>query len=222
MYATGADTILSSLLTFFLAMLHEPEVQKKAHEELNRVIGKDRLPNIGDREHLPYINAIVQETYRWEQVIPLGVPHRVTEDDVYNGYFIPKGTTMIANQWGIAHDENMYPDSMTFRPERFIGVPDAKDGGPRNPNTIAFGWGRRICPGRFMAENSLFLHIAATLHCFNITPTIGADGKPVIPPRHYTTGMASRPKPFTCSITPKDETSVELIKHNVAMLDDEQ
>ncbi|KAI5899995.1 cytochrome P450 [Schizophyllum commune H4-8] len=216
MYATAADTILASLLNFVLAMLHAPEVQIKAREELDRVVGAARLATIADRKDLPYIDAIVKETYRWEQVIPLGVPHRVMQDDVYDGYFIPEGTTMIPNQWGIAHDESMYPDAMSYRPERFIGVPDAKDGGPRNPNTIAFGWGRRICPGRFMAENQLWLHVATTLQCFNIDPAVDDNGMPVIPPRTYTSGMASRPLPFTCKITPRSAAYASLIEQNIA------
>ncbi|PBK75449.1 cytochrome P450 [Armillaria solidipes] len=221
MYATGADTILASVLTFFLAMLHAPQVQKVAQEELARVIGNDRLPTFSDRNSLPYINCIVKETYRWEQVIPLGVPHRLMKDDVYQGYFIPKGTTMIVNQWGISHDETMYPDSMAFRPERFMHAPDAKDGGPREPNTIAFGWGRRICPGRFLAENSLWLHVATTLQCFNILPVTGSDGNAVIPPREYTSGLASRPNPFPCRIRPRNAGVVELIKHSVASVEDQ-
>ncbi|KAL1742804.1 cytochrome P450 [Schizophyllum fasciatum] len=222
MYATAADTILASLLNFVLAMLHAPEVQIKAREELDRVVGRTRLATLEDKKDLPYIDAIVKETYRWEQVIPLGVPHRVMQDDVYEGYFIPEGTTMIPNQWGIAHDENMYPDSMSFRPERFIGVPDAKDGGPRNPNTIAFGWGRRICPGkfsRFMAENQLWLHIATTLQCFNIDPSVDANGTPIIPPRTYTSGMASRPLPFTCKITPRSAEHAALVEQSIAFQD---
>ncbi|KAK0193596.1 cytochrome P450 [Armillaria mellea] len=227
LYLAGADTILASVLTFFLAMLHAPQVQKVAQEELARVIGNDRLPTFSDRDSLPYIDCIVKETYRWEQVIPLGVPHRLMKDDVYQGYFIPEGTTMIlfkrftlSDQWGISHDETMYPDPMAFRPERFMHAPDAKDGGPREPNTIAFGWGRRICPGRFLAENSLWLHVATTLQCFNILPVTGPDGKAVIPPREYTSGLASRPKPFPCHIRPRNASVIELIKHSAAGVED--
>ncbi|KAJ6565468.1 cytochrome P450 [Mycena vulgaris] len=213
MYATGADTILASTLTFILAMLHAPHVQKIAQEELDRVVG-DRLPTYSDQEALPYIAAIVKESLRWELVIPLGVPHRVMQDDVYNGYFIPAGTIMIANQWGISHDEQVFPDPFAFRPERFLD----KEHSLPDPSTIAFGWGRRICPGRFLAENSLWLHVATMLACFDISPAIGTDGKEIIPPREYTSGMASRPLPFPCSITPRSELEVELIKHSVASL----
>ncbi|KAJ6464016.1 cytochrome P450 [Mycena sanguinolenta] len=214
MYATGADTILASTLTFILAMLHAPHVQKIAQEELDRVVGTDRLVTYADQEALPYINAIVKESLRWELVIPLGVPHRVMEDDTYNGYFIPKGTTVIANQWGISHDEQVFSDPFAFRPERFLN----KESPLPDPSTIAFGWGRRICPGRFLAENSLWLHVATILACFNITPIVGNDGKLIIPPREYTSGMASRPLPFQCHISPRNDTVVELIKQSVAVL----
>ncbi|KAF8208101.1 cytochrome P450 [Mycena galopus ATCC 62051] len=214
MYATGADTILASTLTFILAMLHAPHIQKIAQEELDRVVGTDRLPTYADQEALPYINAIVKESLRWELVIPLGVPHRAMQDDTYNGYFIPEGTTIIANQWGISHDEQVFSDPFTFRPERFL----EKEFSLPDPSTIAFGWGRRICPGRFLAENSLWLHVATILACFNITPIVGDDGKPIIPPREYTSGMASRPLPFQCHISPRNDAVAELIRHSVASL----
>ncbi|KAJ7075424.1 cytochrome P450 [Mycena belliarum] len=210
MYATGADTILASTLTFILAMLYAPHV---AQEELDRVVG-DRLPTYADQESLPYINAIVKESLRWELVIPLGVPHKSTEDDVYNGYFIPAGTIMIANQWGISHDAQVFEDPFEFCPERFLN----KESPLPDPSTIAFGWGRRICPGRFLAENSLWLHVATMLASFHILPAVGADGKEIIPPREYTSGMASRPLPFPCRIIPRSAAAVDHIKQSVASL----
>ena len=76
-----------------------PEVQRKAQEEIDRVVGSDRLPNIRDREDLPYVNAIAKEVLRWHPVGPLGFPHLSTEEDVYEGYFIPKGSIVIPNIW---------------------------------------------------------------------------------------------------------------------------
>lgn len=74
--------------------------------------------------------------------------------------------------------------------------------------------------GRFMAENSLWLHIAMTLACFSITPVIGPDGEVIIPPRQYTSSLACRPKPFPCKITSRNAAAVELIKHSIAALED--
>lgn len=68
-----------------------PDVQKKAQQEIDRVVGRNRLPTYNDWEFLPYTEAIMREVLRWRPVLPLGVPHRVTVDDIYKGYFIPKG-----------------------------------------------------------------------------------------------------------------------------------
>lgn len=86
-------------MVFFLAMSVFPEVQKKAEEELDRVIGSHRLPVSEDRDNLPYIMAVMKETHRWHSVAPLGVPHSSTSEDTYRGYRIPKGSIMFYNIW---------------------------------------------------------------------------------------------------------------------------
>lgn len=92
---------VSSIASFFLAMALFPEVQRKAQEEIDTVIGTDRLPQYGDREQLPYINTLVKETLRWHPVVPMNVAHTSTEDDVCEGYFIPKGSSILANIWSV-------------------------------------------------------------------------------------------------------------------------
>lgn len=99
MYLGGADTTVSSLMTFFLAMTLYPEVQKKAQEELDRVIGGTRLPVSADRGKLPYIEAIMKETHRWHPVAPMGLPHSSTKEDVIRGCRIPKGALLLPNNW---------------------------------------------------------------------------------------------------------------------------
>jgi len=95
----GSDTTAATNASFVLAMTMHPEIQKKAQEELDRVIGPDRLPTWEDRSQLPYIDAILKETLRWNTATPLGVPHAVVQDDVYEGMFIPGGATVIPNIW---------------------------------------------------------------------------------------------------------------------------
>lgn len=80
-------------------MILFPEVQQKAHEELDAVVGRDRLPDWSDEENLPYVCALCKEALRWMPVVPLGIAHRVTEDDVYKGMFIPSGAVVIGNAW---------------------------------------------------------------------------------------------------------------------------
>ena len=76
-----------------------PEAQKRAQAELDAVIGPDRLPTFEDRDSLPYVNAVFKETTRWNPVLPLAISHKTTEEDVYNGYYIPAGTVVIPNNW---------------------------------------------------------------------------------------------------------------------------
>ena len=85
--------------TFFLAMALNPHVVRKAQNELDRVLGGERLPDFSDQENLPYISATAKELLRWGCPLPIGVPKRVMEDDTYNGYFIPVGATIVENIW---------------------------------------------------------------------------------------------------------------------------
>lgn len=80
-------------------MALHPEAQKKAQEELDMVVGRDTLPSFSDLPNLPYLIALCNEVIRWHPVTPWAIPHRLMRDDVINGYFIPKGTTVIGNTW---------------------------------------------------------------------------------------------------------------------------
>lgn len=80
-----------------------PEVQVKAAEELDRVIGRERLPKFDDEDELPYIKSICKELLRWQPIVPFGIPHKSTVDDEYQGMFIPKGTLVLANAWWVVH-----------------------------------------------------------------------------------------------------------------------
>ncbi|KAE8138727.1 cytochrome P450 [Aspergillus pseudotamarii] len=153
-----------------------PAVQRKAPEGIDRVLDPNKLPKFDDRNKLPYIDAMVKETLRWHPIGPMGVPHLVTEDDIYEGYLILKGALILPNIWYIelsqdaefhpfqyifnhhrrfTHDPNAYCDPEASIPERFLG-----DNPELDPHTIAFGFGRRICSGRLLADSTVFLRIA--------------------------------------------------------------
>jgi len=76
-----------------------PEVQKKAQKQLDLVLGGSRPPEFEDRESLPYIVAVYKETLRWHPLLPSGVAHAVSQDDVVEGYFIPKGSIIFGYSW---------------------------------------------------------------------------------------------------------------------------
>ncbi|KAJ8520725.1 hypothetical protein ONZ45_g2492 [Pleurotus djamor] len=143
LYAAGAETTLTALSTFLLAMLIHPECQTLAQEEVDRVIGSGRLPTFADRGSLPYVDAVIEEVFRWNPITPLGIPHRSTHDDIYRGMFIPKGSFIMFNLKGMSLDEAAYADPTTFNPTRFL--PKAQGGGGEPPfSTSLFGFGRRF------------------------------------------------------------------------------
>jgi len=198
------DTLASVLIVFMLAMTVYPEKQKLAQEEIDQVIGRNRLPSLQDRESLPYTNALVKEVMRWRTVAPLGVPHASTEHDTYMGYYIPKGTIVIAFSWGIHRDPAVYKDAENFIPERHL-TPDG-DYAPLPEHT--FGFGRRACPGLTLADSAAWIFAACTLWGFNIGRKKDANGRDIIPgttPEYFSGGgEASRPFPFETSITSRE------------------
>ncbi|VDB83458.1 unnamed protein product [Peniophora sp. CBMAI 1063] len=203
-YAAGSDTTRAALSWWSLAMLLHPEVQKRAQDELDSVVGRARVPTFADMPRLPYISAIIKESIRWRPVTPLGVPHRSVEDDFYEGYFIPKGAVVFANVWEMNHDPATFgDDAHLFNPDRFLNekgellttLPGSKDDGH-----YAFGFGRRICVGKHVANNSLFIDIAISLWAFTFVNVKGqspsADGC-------VNEGLVVVPKPFEVDVQPR-------------------
>jgi cytochrome P450 len=211
LYSGGADTTVSAIYSLFLALTLFPEVLKKAQAEIDAVIGSDRLPTFADRDSLPYVEALVKEVLRWHSVTPLAVPHRATEDDVHDGYFIPKGTILIPNIWSMLHDPRTYTNPNEFNPERFL----AREGKEPelDPRAICFGFGRRICPGMHLADASLYISVAMSVAVFDISKVV-ENGVEITPEVDPTSGTISHPKPFKCSIKPRSAKALELIQQD--------
>ncbi|KAI0330457.1 cytochrome P450 [Cubamyces sp. BRFM 1775] len=206
----GSDTTYSTLQTFFLAMSLNPDAQRKAQEELDLVVGPNRLPDIDDRDALPYISAIVKECLRWHPALPLAVPHCTSQDQEYNGYFIPSGTLLVANSWACLHDPATYKDPERFLPDRFMKNGELDENVP-DPAVYAFGYGRRVCPGRYLAEASLFINMATVLHVFNITPPLDEDGRIIAIKHEMTDAIISYPADCRCTIRPRSQEAATLI-----------
>jgi len=184
-------------------MVLHPEVQKNAHAELDRVVGPDRLPAFEDRASLPYIEAIVSELLRWHVATPLGGPRYIYVDDEYQGYRIPKQTFILGNAWAILHDPVQYPDPDKFIPERFLSEDGTYNRSVQDPDIACFGFGRRICPGRHLARDMLYIHVASTLHAFDITSALDDNGEPIEIEYAVTPGFKVDPIPFKCAIKPR-------------------
>ncbi|KAF4636914.1 hypothetical protein G7Y89_g1167 [Cudoniella acicularis] len=196
-----------------LELAYDVGIVWEAQAQLDEVVGPDRLPTFADKEHIPYIYAILQEVLRWRPVAAGGVPHAVTEDDEYMGYLIPKGSTIIANQWAICHGESVFPNPETFDPERWI----------QNPNlpVAAFSHGRRTCFCQHIARNSLFIIIAHFLWAFDIECTVVDKNeekvRQVPNPLAMTQGFNSKPMPFKVEFKARTPRVVEVIRKEWVM-----
>ncbi|KAF9238500.1 cytochrome P450 [Melanogaster broomeanus] len=205
----GVETIDSSLLMFHLAMVLNPDVQTKAQEEIDRVVGNERLPNFDDRPALPYIEGVYLETLRWQPVAPLGVPHMTSTSDVYGGMYIPEGAMVIANIWAMSHDERYFAEPMAFKPERHLtSTGTLVEGIPFQ----SFGFGRRSCPGKHLAEQSLWATIVSVLATLRIAKAKNEFGEEIDVKPEFTPGVTTAPKPFICSIKARSPSAERLAR----------
>ncbi|KAJ3813269.1 cytochrome P450 1 [Lentinula aff. lateritia] len=208
-YLASADTTMSSISSFLLTMCQHPDVQAKGRDEIERVIGTDRLPTFEDRQSLPYVEAIYREVMRLHPALPLGLPHVSIEDDFYCGYHIPKGCTVIPNIWAMNRDPDVYTEPDKFLPERYSESPT----GPFESinNIYAFGFGRRVCAGRHMAENTIWLTIASVLATFILGKAKDEKGNEIDISGEYTDQFFRHPKPYRSSIIPRSALARELV-----------
>ncbi|KAJ7648206.1 cytochrome P450 [Mycena polygramma] len=214
MFGAGEATTWGALAVFVLAMTLHPKCQAKAQKEIDSVVGELRLPDFDDRKSLPFVECILQEIFRWNPGVPLGVPHRVMQDDVYRGMVIPKGSLIISNIRGMSLDENVYSDPTSFCPERFLPKPAGR--GEPYFNNAVFGFGRRICTGQYVAENSLWIALATILASCKITNAVDENGDIIVPDLAFTDGLASHPKDTRCVIVPRSAGAQALFMENMA------
>jgi cytochrome P450 len=218
-FGAGSDTTASTMCSAMLAFVTNPKTFKIAQAELDRVVGIGRMPVFSDEEQLPYITALVKEVLRWRPVAVLGgTPHASTKDDEYQGWHFPAGTPVLGNSWAINLNEKYYPEPQTFNPARFLNFHDFRVAldlkGEAHPSKFghsSFGWGRRICPGQGLAENSLFIALSTLIWAFNISPIEGRKYDIY----NYTEGFNIRPRPFQCDITVRSDAHRRLIQKNM-------
>ncbi|KAF6741055.1 cytochrome P450 [Ephemerocybe angulata] len=203
MFVGGFDTIIAAMSALLFAMMTHPEAQRRAQAEIDSVISSG-LPTFEDRKSLPYITAIVKEVLRWKPVTPMAAAHVLEVDDEYRGHFLPAGSLVIGNAWAILSNEATYPDPFSFRPDRFLAGKDGSMNPCPDPD-FAFGFGRRVCPGRLMALGVLWISIASILTVYDISKGVDKHGHDIQPV--YEPGPSSlvfMPLPFTCTIKPRN------------------
>ncbi|OAG24292.1 cytochrome P450 [Alternaria alternata] len=213
----GSETTGTTLNNFVLSMVLFPEAQKKAQEELDRVVGKDRLPTWEDEENLPYVRGVIKEVLRWRPVNKFGMPHATSEDDWYEGWFIPKGSIVVLNWWAIHNDPDLWPNPSAFDPSRYLNHTASaahymNTADPSERDHFAYGAGRRSCPGVHVAERSLFINVSRVLWGFNLTKKVGKEGKEAHVNTKMEPGFFSVPEPFHCDIRPRSEAHAKVMR----------
>ncbi|CAL1708008.1 unnamed protein product [Somion occarium] len=217
----GSVTAVSHLQTFVLCMACHPEVQARAHMEIDQVVGSNRMPSLEDFEHLPYLRAIVKEVHRFYPVVPMGLPHASTSDEMVDGFFIPKGTTLFMNIYGIYHDEDLFEDPEVFNPDRYLSSefgtkPGVDTAGFRHD--FHFGCGRRICPGILLGDTMIMMNVMNLLWAFNFKAVDMNKRDPHVPIQYtdFTAGLATGPKPYQCDIKPRSQERADIVRSEFA------
>ncbi|KAF9072162.1 cytochrome P450 [Rhodocollybia butyracea] len=212
---TLLQNVAAALNTIILGLVLNPDVLRKGQTAVDAAIGKStRLPNFDDEGKIPYVDALIMEGLRWRPIVPLGLPHYTTEEDMYRGYYVPANAIIIGNTWAILHDPATYGSNVDqFCPERFLNSDGTLSSKVPYPSA-AFGYGRRICAGKGIAQHQLWIAVASLLACFDISQgvdgeTSGAEAKPST---EYVNKVLSYPSPYRCNIEPRSKTVACLIR----------
>ncbi|XP_050228752.1 iridoid oxidase-like [Mercurialis annua] len=165
MFFAGSETTSTTMEWAMAELMRSPEKLQKLKQELNEVIGDNKKVEESDIDRLPYLQAVVKETFRLHPAIPLLLPRNTMQDTNFMGYHIPKNTQVFVNAWAIGRDEESWEDSLAFKPERFLGSNIDYKG--QDFQLIPFGLGRRICVGMLLGLRLVYLGLASLVHTFD-------------------------------------------------------
>ncbi|KAL3884074.1 hypothetical protein ACJMK2_030296 [Sinanodonta woodiana] len=193
LFGAGTETTSTTLLWAVQYLLHYPDVQEKCFDEIQTVLGLERFPSLNDRSHLPYCEATILETLRIAAIAPLAVPHATPRDVYFQGFIIPKESSILINLHSIFHDSDIFKDPGVFRPERFF----YSSGHVIKPKEfIPFSCGRRVCIGEKVAQMELFIFLTSLIQTFKFLPVDSCN----LPDLEGNLGIVYSPKSFQVKI----------------------
>ncbi|KAG2075789.1 cytochrome P450 [Suillus decipiens] len=198
LFGAGSETTAVGITSIIMAAACHPLAQAKVHEELDMVIGSDRAPTFQDSSSLPQLHAFLLEALRWRPIVRIGFPHRATKDIFWKGFCIPEGAIVYGCHWTLSRDPIVFPDPEIFNPQRWL---DSEGRLKDNTNLkfITYGFGRRVCPGLHLANNSLYIALALLLWSFRIAQKPGAS----INTHAFSDTIISHAAPFEIDVIPR-------------------
>ncbi|KAM8953573.1 cytochrome P450 2K4-like [Pelodytes ibericus] len=186
LFTAGTETTASTIRWAISFMVQHPDIQKRVHEEIDQVIGSS-LPKFEHRINMPYTNAVIHETQRFANIVPMNIPRETTKDVMFKGYYLPKGTYVIPLLESVLYDQTQFDKPDSFCPEHFLD-----EGGRfvRSAAFMPFSAGKRACIGETLAVMELFLfftrlmqrftfHPAPGVNNFNVKPAVGFTVPPI-------------------------------------------
>lgn len=180
-FIAGGNSTWGTILSMMLYLTKYPELQSRVRDEVDVVIGPQRLPTFEDRPRLRFLEHFVNEVMRSMPLNPLVIPHRSIRDDIYEGMFIPAGTVVFANTKAMATNPETYSRPDEFDPDRY------ERGEPYPVGN--FGFGRRKCPGNHLANASVYIFLATMLAVFELDKVVDENGKALEPEAALTVGL---------------------------------
>lgn len=196
LFMAGIVTTSSTLSWALLLMILHPDVQRRVHQEIDEVIGQVRRPEMADQARMPFTNAVIHEVQRFADIIPTNIPHMTSRDIKFQGFLIPKGTTLIPNLSSVLKDETVWEKPLRFHPEHFL---DAQGNFVKHEAFMPFSAGRRACLGEPLARMELFLFFTCLLQRFTFSVPAGQPR----PSDYGVFGALTTPRPYQLCASPR-------------------